>query len=48
MGVEAVKNGNGRSVLEVVKAFEMVSGRAIKNQIVGLRESHRDAGFADA
>lgn len=50
MGVKAVNigMGDGRLVLDVVKAFEKDSGRTIKSQIVGRREGDRDADCVDA
>jgi UDP-glucose 4-epimerase len=42
-----VGTGKGSSVLEVIKAFERVSGKDLKYRIVGRREGDITAAFAD-
>lgn len=42
-----VGTGKGSSVLEVIKAFERVSGKHLKYRIVGRREGDITAAFAD-
>ena len=42
-----VGTGKGSSVLEVIKAFERVSGKELKYRIVGRREGDITAAFAD-
>jgi len=47
MEVFNVGTGKGSSVLEVIKAFERVSGKDLKYRIVGRREGDITAAFAD-
>ena len=42
-----VGTGKGSSVLEVIKAFERVSGKDLKYRLVGRREGDITAAFAD-